>query len=125
MIYDAVVISGVQKSDSAIHIHVSILFQILSPYRLLKSIEWASQVALVGKNLSANAGDVRDLGSTPGLGRSPGGGHYEINSSFLAWRIPLTEEPGGVLGSWGSQRVKHDSAMNTHRVLSRLSYATQ
>ena len=27
------------------------------------------------KNPSANAGDLRDLGSIPGLGRSPGGGH--------------------------------------------------
>ena len=30
---------------------------------------------LVVKNLSANAGDIRDVGSIPGLGRSPGGGH--------------------------------------------------
>ena len=34
----------------------------------------ASQVALVVKNLSANPGDVRDAGSIPLLGRSPGGG---------------------------------------------------
>ena len=27
------------------------------------------------KNLPANAGDIRDAGSIPGLGRSPGGGH--------------------------------------------------
>ena len=27
------------------------------------------------KNLPANAGDMRNLGSVPGLGRSPGGGH--------------------------------------------------
>ena len=27
------------------------------------------------KNLPANAGDIRDLGSIPGLGRSPGGGN--------------------------------------------------
>ena len=27
------------------------------------------------KNTPANAGDIRDLGSIPGLGRSPGGGH--------------------------------------------------
>ena len=27
------------------------------------------------KNLPANAGDVRDMGSIPGLGRSPGGEH--------------------------------------------------
>ena len=27
------------------------------------------------KNLPANAGDIRDAGLIPGLGRSPGGGH--------------------------------------------------
>ena len=31
-------------------------------------------MALVVKNLPANAGDIRDLGSIPGLGRSPTGG---------------------------------------------------
>jgi len=30
-----------------------------------------------------------------------------IHSSILAWRIPWTEEPGG-LQSIGSQRVRHD-----------------
>ena len=35
---------------------------------------WASQVALEVKNLSASAGDIiRDAGSVPGSGRSPGG----------------------------------------------------
>ena len=36
---------------------------------------WAFQVALVVKNLPANAGDIRDKGSIPGLGRSPGERH--------------------------------------------------
>ena len=35
----------------------------------------ASQEAQVVKNLPAIAGDIRDVGSIPGLGRSPGGGH--------------------------------------------------
>ena len=35
----------------------------------------ASQVALAIKNLPANALDVRDANSIPGLGRSPGGWH--------------------------------------------------
>ena len=33
-----------------------------------------TQVALVIKNLPANAGDTGDSGSVPGLGRSPGEG---------------------------------------------------
>ena len=36
---------------------------------------YASPVALVVKNLPASAGDIRDAGLIPGLGRSPGGGH--------------------------------------------------
>ena len=36
---------------------------------------WASQVALVVKNPPANAGDIRDVGSIPRLGRSPGAGN--------------------------------------------------
>ena len=52
-------------------------------------------VALMVKNLPADAGDLRDTGSIPGLGRSLGGGHA-THSSILAWRIPWTEEPGGL-----------------------------
>ena len=50
-----------------------------------KSVEAAaSQMALVVKNLPANAGDVRDGGSIPGLGRFPGGGHGNpLQSSCL------------------------------------------
>ena len=33
-------------------------------------------MALMVKTLPANAGDIRERGSIPGLGRSPGGGHY-------------------------------------------------
>ena len=43
-----------------------------------------SEVALVVKNPSANAGDVRDSGSVPESGRSPGGGHGNpLQYSFL------------------------------------------
>ena len=47
----------------------------------------SSQVALVVKNLSANAGDLRDMGLIPGLGRSPGGEGMATHSSILAERI--------------------------------------
>ena len=38
-------------------------------------------MALVVKNLPANAGDLRDADSTPELGRAPGGGH--VNQPLL------------------------------------------
>ena len=35
----------------------------------------ASHMVVVLKNPPANAGDTRDVGSIPGVGKSPGGGH--------------------------------------------------
>ena len=54
----------------------------------------------VVKNPPANAGDACLI---PGSGRSP---EKEManHSSILAWRIPGTEEPGGLQ----LQRVRHD-----------------
>ena len=53
------------------------------------------------KNLPAIAGDAGDMSSIPGSGRSPGI-EMATHSSILAWKIPWTEEPGG-LKSMGSQ----------------------
>ena len=63
-------------------------------------------MALVIKKLPANAGDVRDMGSIPGLGRSPRGGRGN-SLQYSCLRIPWTEEPGD-LPSIGLQRVRHD-----------------
>ena len=63
----------------------------------------ASQEALVVKNPPANGGDIIDTRSVPGLGRSLEEG-IATHCSILAWRIPWTEEPGG-LWSTVSQRV--------------------
>ena len=53
------------------------------------------------KNLPANAGDIRDVGSILGLGRSPGRGHGNpLQYSCL--------ENSGRLQSMGSHRVGHD-----------------
>ena len=74
------------------------------------SITCTCQVALVVKNLPANAGDVKDMGSIPEWGRSPGGRNGNLlQCSCLEnlVRIPWTEEPGE-LQSTGSQRVGHD-----------------
>ena len=56
------------------------------------------------KNPPANSGDVRDrdLGLEDPLKED-----MATHSSILAWRLPWTEEPGG-LQSMGSQRVGHN-----------------
>ena len=57
------------------------------------------------KNLPGNAGDI---GSNPGLGRSPEE-EMAYHSSILAWESPWMEEPDGLL-SLRSQRAKHNGA---------------
>ena len=54
-----------------------------------------------GKASACNAGDPCSI---PGLGRSPGEGNGNPLHYFFAWRIPWTEELGG-LQSAGSERV--------------------
>ena len=63
-------------------------------------------MVLVVKNPPAKAGDIREAGLIPGSGGSPEGG-ITTYSSILPWRIPQTEEPGG-LQFMGSQRVGHN-----------------
>ena len=67
------------------------------------STQWASQVVLVVKNPPASAGDIRDVGWIPGLGRFPRRGH----GNQLQYCCPWIKEPGG-LQSIGSQRVRYD-----------------
>ena len=76
---------------------------------------WASQLVLVVKNLSANAGD---MGSIPRSIR-PLEEAMTIYFSVLAWKIPCAEAPGG-LQSMGSQRVGHDWVTNTFTWLRKI-----
>ena len=91
-----------------------VLWMLRCPLAVGKPMGWASQVALVVKNPPANAGDIRDRGSIPGWGRSPGGGHGNPVASILAWRIPWAEEPGGQ-HSIGLQRVGISWSDSAHR----------
>ena len=65
------------------------------------------------KTLSVKAGDIIDVGLTPGLGRSPGGGH-DNPLQYSAWKIPWTEEPGGLqsMGSHSRTRLKQLGTLN-------------
>ena len=61
-----------------------------------------SQVTLVVKNLPANAGDIRDVGSTPGLGRSSGEGNgYPLQYSCL--KNPMDREAWWVTVQGGKE----------------------
>ena len=67
----------------------------MSPYKIMCLFPFcpkfkAFQVALVIKNLAANAGDIRDASSIPGWGRSSTVGKPDV------------------LQSMGSQRVRHN-----------------
>ena len=73
--------------------------------KVLMIRNWASQVALVEKELS-NVGDIRDMSSVPGSGRSPGGAHGDP-LQYSCLENPMDR------GAWGlwfirSQRVRHD-----------------
>ena len=72
---------------------------------------WASQVALVVKDMPANVGDVRDAGLIPGLGRSPG---ERYGNSF---QYPCLENPMD-RGSWRAT-IRSIEQGNTQRVHSR------
>ena len=63
------------------------------------------KASLVAQTVKESVCNTGDLGLIPGSGRSPGNG-TATHSSILAWRIPWTQEPGG-LQSTGSQRVRH------------------
>ena len=78
------------------------------PHVILKKKKknWHFRDGSVVKNLPANAEDAGDTGFIPGL-EDPLEKEMATHSSVLAWKIPWTEEPGG-LHSMGSQRVGHD-----------------
>ena len=71
---------------------------------------WASQVVLEEKNLLVNAGDVRHVGSIPGSGRSPGGGHGNpLQYSGLenpmdrgAWQAPVCGVTKSQIHDWAT-----------------------
>ena len=75
------------------------------------------------KNPPANAGDIRDVGSVLHLGQEdPLEEGMATHSSTLAWRIPRTEETGG-LQSMGSQSQTQLSDQTTTTYILRSVYS--
>ena len=85
---------------------------LISSFAPLFAVDWSFDIEAEleyfpggsdGKEFACNA---RDPGLIPGSERSLGEG-IATHSNILVWRIPWTEEPGG-LQSMGSKRVRHD-----------------
>ena len=78
-----------------------------------------SSATIFCKESACTAGDV---GLLPGW-EDPLEEGMATHTSILAWRIPWTEEPGG-LQSVGSQRLRHDwsDSSGTHNFLVYLSF---
>ena len=80
------------------------------PHTIYMCIPYASHIHVgfpggsVVKNLPGNAGDLRDPCFEPWVEEDPLEDSMATYSSSLAWRIPWTEEPGG-LESIESQTV--------------------
>ena len=86
----------------------------------------ASQVALVVKNLPANAGDLRDVGLIPGSGRCPGGNGNPLQYSCLenpmdrgAWQA--TVHRAAKSQTWLKRFSTSSSVLWTHEQLSFFS----
>ena len=67
-------------------------------------------LALVVKNLPASAGDIREAGSIPGSGRSPGGGHGNP-LQYSCLENPMDRGTWWATSSWG--RTESDTTEET------------
>ena len=91
------------------------IMMIMLPSIIVVSFDWPSPVVLLVKNPPANAGDIRDMDSISGLGRSSGGGHgNQLQYSCL--ENPMDR------GSWWAivhrlQGVRHNWSDIAHTVL--------
>ena len=82
-------------------------------------------MALIVKNTPANAADIKDVGSVPGVGRSPGGGHgYPLQYSCLenphGQRSLVDYSPWGHKESDMTERLlllKSDNNPRTHQLM--------
>ena len=100
-----------QISTRTFHVLYPLLFQPLQCDVL--SIQLGFPGGLVIKESTCKVGD---LGSIPGLGRSPEGGRINSSQIFLPGESPpWTEEPG-CEQAMGSQRLRHDLVTKSQQI---------
>ena len=76
----------------------------------LLSPSWGFPGGSEGKESACSVGE---LGSIPGLGRSPGGGHGDLIPIFLPGESPWTEEPVGY-SPWGRKESDRTEQLSMH-----------
>ena len=93
----------------------SYLFLLVKRIREKQTEQRASQVALQVKNPLANAGDVRDVGSIPGLRGSSGGG-YGNPLQYSCLENPMDSEAWRATSPWGGKEsdLTEEKRLNTH-----------
>ena len=92
--------------------HSSLLFETCNVFLFPESLCFSSTLGILegfpgGSDSKESTCNVGDLSSVPGSGRPPLEKEMATHSSILAWRIPWTEDLGG-LQSMGSQTVVHN-----------------
>ena len=109
-------------------LHINNSLSSSNPQPLATTILFSVSMNLTpgGSEVKVSACSAGDLGLIPGLGRSPGEGNGN-----LAWRIPWTEEPGGlqrahgVAKSWtqlSESLVLSTEILHIHGVIQYLSF---
>ena len=90
----------VNSTAAGVGTHGSVRVPAFNSWSIYLGVEWPGPMVILGlpRWLSGkeSACQARDVGLTPGSGRSPGELEMETHSSILAWKIPWTEEPGGL-----------------------------
>ena len=82
----------------------------------------ASQVVLVVKNPPASAGEIRDVGSIPGSGRSPGRGHSNP-FQYSCLENPMDREVWGAIVQSVSESQTRLKRLSTHTKIHQFQYA--
>ena len=66
------------------------------------------------KNPPASVGDIRDVGSIPGSGRSPGGGNGNP-LQYSCLENPMDREASWAYSPWGCKELDMTEALSMHK----------
>ena len=91
-------------------------YRIITPFGFACGKTWVSLVAQLVKNPPAKQTQVQSMDGEDPLEKG-----MATHSSILAWKIPLTEEPGGLLPMWLQKSETRLSDYTTTTTMERFS----